>query len=50
MVPQKQLAAIYILDSIRGFGPVKFGQLYRARIEPEEVVRDPERMPLKGGQ
>jgi DNA processing protein len=47
-VSQKQLAAIYVLDSIRGFGPVKFRQLYRARIEPEEVVRDPEQIPLKG--
>ena len=48
MVSQRQLAAIYVLDSIRGFGPVKFRQLDRAGIEPEEVVHNPERIPLKG--
>lgn len=48
MITQSQLAALYTLDAIGGFGPVKFRELYKAEIEPEDVIQNPEIVPLKG--
>jgi DNA processing protein len=45
-----RLAALYVLDGIKGFGPQKFKQLREANITPEEALKDPGRLPIKGKQ
>ncbi len=35
------LAHIYVLDSLKGFGPQKFKWLYELKVPPKEVVRRP---------
>jgi DNA protecting protein DprA len=42
------LAAIYVLDSVKQFGPQKFKQLYQEGILFEEVIASPSALPLPG--
>lgn len=42
------LAALYVLDSITGFGPQKFRELHEHGLRPTDVVRDPSRIPTTG--
>ena len=43
-----ELAALYALDSIKGFGPQKVKDLYLAGISSSEVLQEPESLPIKG--
>lgn len=42
------LTALYALDSIKGFGPQKFKELYLSGMRPEDVLHDPTRLPIPG--
>jgi hypothetical protein len=41
----QELAHIYVLDSLKGFGPQKFKQLYVSKVSPTEVFENPNRFP-----
>jgi DNA processing protein len=43
-----ELADLFILDSVKGFGPQKFKQLYEMGVSPNEAVRSPDRLPVGG--
>lgn len=43
-----QLAAVYALEGVGGFGPQKFKALHDAGVTPEEVLRLPSRFPMRG--
>lgn len=45
--PEK-LGAIYALERVHGFGPVKFRLMSEAGIAPEEALEDPESLPFPG--
>lgn len=42
------LASIYLLETIRGFGPQKFKELHEARVRPSEVLLEPQLLPTRG--
>ena len=44
------LGAIYALESVPGFGPVKFREMHRAGITPQIAVEQPERIPIFGSR
>jgi DNA processing protein len=43
-----ELAAIFALESVKGFGPQKFKEVYLAGVPPVEALEDPSRIPLGG--
>lgn len=43
-----RLGALYALERVSGFGPVKFRTLHEAGIEPSAVLARPEILPFKG--
>lgn len=43
-----ELAAIYVLDRLKGFGPAKFKSLHEADISYVEAVRAPDTLPIPG--
>ncbi|HKF46447.1 MAG TPA: DNA-processing protein DprA [Terracidiphilus sp.] len=45
---EESLAALYVLDALKGFGPQKFKLLWNAGISPRDVIKDPALLPLKG--
>jgi len=45
-----ELAAIYLLDSIKGFGPQKFKELHQHRMAPADLLANPATMPLLRGK
>jgi hypothetical protein len=47
-VTSEQLADLFVLDALKGFGPQKFKILRAASLEPHEVVHDASRLPLPG--
>ncbi len=42
------LANIYLLESIRGFGPQKFKEVHEAKVTVAAVLKDSSRLPIKG--
>ena len=46
--PPDLLGAIYALESVSGFGPVKFRSLHQAAIDPQTAVEQPDILPLTG--
>jgi DNA processing protein len=42
------LAALFLVESIRGFGPAKFRELDEAGVSPSEVLERPELLPTAG--
>jgi DNA processing protein len=44
----EELGALYALESIKGFGPEKFKQLFMAGVTPQTVLEDPELLPISG--
>lgn len=42
------LGAIYVLESIRGFGPNKFKAIYEQGIDPSELLARPGALPVEG--
>jgi DNA protecting protein DprA len=47
-VPLKELVDLYVLDSIKGFGPQKFKELHKAGVKPSAVLDDPTLLPIPG--
>jgi len=43
-----RLAAIYVLERVSGFGPVKFRELHNAGVDPEVAIENPDRLPFQG--
>ena len=48
--PPDLLGAIYALESVSGFGPVKFRALHQAAIDPQTAVQQPDLLPLPGNR
>ena len=48
--PSDLLGAIYALESVSGFGPVKFRALHQAAIDPQTAVQQPDLLPLTGNR
>lgn len=44
----EELAALYHLDGVKGFGPQKFKELHEAGIPVVEVIKDPVLLPTRG--
>jgi DNA protecting protein DprA len=42
------LAALFLVESIRGFGPQKFKELYDANLTPADVLERPQDLPTSG--
>lgn len=47
-VTAHDLGYVMLLESVKGFGPQKFREVYDAGLTAEEVVTDPVRLPIKG--
>jgi DNA processing protein len=47
-VSHERLAALFLLQEVKGFGPQKFKMLHRDGIPPEALVREPGILPLSG--
>lgn len=43
-----ELAAFYVLDSVKQFGPQKFKQLHQQALRPSDIVADPSRLSIPG--
>jgi DNA processing protein len=43
-----ELAALYLLDAVKGFGPQKFKQLHESGCRPADLVVSPDRLALAG--
>ena len=43
-----RLGALYVLERVAGFGPVKFREMHDAGVTPEVAINDPERLPFRG--
>ena len=44
----ERLAALYALEGVSGFGPMKFRQMHLAGVEAEEVLESPKLLPVCG--
>ena len=47
-VAVEELAFLYLLDSVKGFGPQKFKNLHEQGMQPSEVIRRPSELPIAG--
>ena len=45
---ESTLAALYALNRVSGFGPVKFRLMHEAGVDPREALKHPEALPLTG--
>lgn len=45
---ERALAALYALDSVKGFGPLKFKDLFEKGVAPETVLHNPAALPVAG--
>ena len=43
-----RLAALYVLERVSGFGPIKFREMHEAQVDPQEAVRSPNSLPFGG--
>lgn len=44
----EDLASLYALEQVKGFGPVKFRQIHQAGISPAALIQDPSLLPIDG--
>jgi DNA protecting protein DprA len=44
----EELTYLYVLDSVKGFGPKKFKQCFEAKVSAKDIVEDPEKLPIRG--
>lgn len=44
----EELANLYILESVKGFGPQKFKEVYEARVHVADILKNPAVLPIKG--
>jgi len=47
-IKSEDLASLYLLESIRGFGPQKFKEIHGANVRVAEILKDPGRLPIEG--
>ena len=47
-MPIDTLTPLFLLESVKGFGPQKFKELYDAGATPDEVLNDPAKLPMRG--
>lgn len=47
-VTRDELASLFLLETVRGFGPQKFKELHQAGIRPIDVLLEPSRLPTPG--
>ncbi|MCY4635486.1 MAG: DNA-processing protein DprA [Acidobacteria bacterium] len=43
-----RLGALYALERLPGFGPVKFREMHDAGVDPQVAIEHPERLPFRG--
>ena len=43
-----ELEAIFALERVSGFGPMKFRDMHQAGIDPREAIKRPNRLPFRG--
>lgn len=43
-----RLAAIYVLERVSGFGPVKFREMHHAGVDPQVAIENPDGLPFRG--
>ena len=43
-----RLAAIYVLERVSGFGPVKFREMHDSGVDPQVAIENPDRLPFRG--
>ena len=43
-----RLGALYVLERVAGFGPVKFREMHDAGVDPRAAIEHPERLPFRG--
>lgn len=47
-VTASELAGLYALDRVNGFGPQKYKHLYEVGVRPEDVLANPGKLPIGG--
>jgi hypothetical protein len=47
-ITRDDLASLLLLDSMRGFGPLKFKELHEAGLRPIDVLLEPVKLPIPG--
>jgi DNA protecting protein DprA len=47
-VTVSELAGLYALDRVKGFGPQKYKQLHEEGVKPKDVLEDPHILPIGG--
>ena len=43
-----RLGALYVLERVAGFGPVKFREMHGAGVDPRAAIENPDRLPFPG--
>jgi len=43
-----ELGALYVLNRVSGFGPMKFREMHEASVDPRAAIENPELLPFKG--
>ena len=43
-----KLGALYVLERVSGFGPMKFREMHEAGVDAREAIEHPERLPVRG--
>ena len=43
-----RLAALYVLERVPGFGPVKFREMHEAGVNPQTAIESPDLLPFRG--
>ena len=43
-----ELGALYVLDRVSGFGPMKFREMHEASVDPRAAIKNPELLPFRG--
>ena len=44
----ERLAAIYVLERVSGFGPVKFREMHDVGVDPQVAIKNPDQLPFRG--
>ena len=44
----ERLGALYVLERVTGFGPVKFRAMHEAGVDPQAAIENPDTLPFRG--
>lgn len=47
-IKAEELANLYILESVKGFGPQKFKEVHEAKVHVADILKDPAVLPIRG--